>query len=126
MTDVDISPAEPKAATGIGYWCDCVAYSLDTGRPYVAWLGGHPTPSPWMAVVWLALRAGHIADQIDPATARPVRAWLEDGREHAHAVARLGRQDAYSFVISDGSVRFVLSASPAVIDLGEAERCEQA
>ncbi|MEV0281624.1 hypothetical protein AB0I22_35280 [Streptomyces sp. NPDC050610] len=116
MTATPDVHADPKVPTRQGYWCECVAYFLEAGNPYVAHLGGHATPSPWTAVMWLAQRAGHIADQLDHPSARPVRAWLEDGREHAHAVARLGRREPYAFVICTGQLRFTLSASPTAID----------
>ncbi|MEU9745532.1 hypothetical protein [Streptomyces niveus] len=93
----------------IAYRADCVAYTIHDMRLF--WLGGHTADSPWTAVTWLAERA-HIADQLDPERAEPLRAWLTDGPEHARALARLGREAAYSFLVRDGLLIYILSASP--------------
>lgn len=89
---------------------DCVAYAIHDRRLF--WLGGHSAESPWAALTWLATRAEHIAEQIDPHAARPLRAWLSDGTEHERALAKLGREATYSFLVRDGLLLYILSASP--------------
>lgn len=91
---------------------DCVAYAIHDRRLF--WLGGHSAESPWAALTWLATRAEHIAEQIDPHAARPLRAWLDDGTEHERALAKLGRGAAYSFLVRDGLLIYILSASPVL------------
>ncbi|MFJ5101056.1 hypothetical protein [Streptomyces sp. NPDC088554] len=68
-----------------------------------------------MAVAWLMLRAEHIADQLDAPAAVPVRGWMADGREHARAVARLGRGETYSYLVRDGSLVYLLTTAPGVV-----------
>ncbi|MFD3481932.1 hypothetical protein [Streptomyces sp. NPDC058665] len=92
------------------YRADCVAYTLHDRRLF--WLGGHAADSPWTALTWLAERAEHIADQLDSYAARPLRAWRADGREQQRALARLGREVAYSFLVRDELVIYILSAAP--------------
>lgn len=92
------------------YRADCVAYALHDRRLF--WLGGYGAVSPWAALTWLATRAEHIAEQIDPGAAAPLRAWLNDGTEHERALAKLGREAAYSFLVRDGLLLYILSASP--------------
>ena len=99
----------PRPAYG-DYRADCVAYALYDRRPF--WLGGHVANSPWTALTWLAVRAEHIADRIDPHAALPLRAWPTDGPEHARALSRPAREAAYSFLVRDGLVVYVLSSSP--------------
>lgn len=90
----------------------CVAYTV-FGRSLCE-LGGLRSHSAWRAMVWLVRRAGHIADQLDPPAAAPVRAWVSDGWEHARALLRLGRQETYAYTICDGDVRYVLAVAPVV------------
>ncbi|MFG2173208.1 hypothetical protein ACGFMO_17885 [Streptomyces niveus] len=94
----------------LAYRADCVAYTIQDRRLF--WVGGHTADSPWAALTWLAERAEHIADQLDPEPAEPLRAWLVDGPGHARALARLGRDAAYSFLVRDGLLIYILSASP--------------
>ncbi|WP_381797893.1 hypothetical protein [Streptomyces niveus] len=98
------------------YRADCVAHTLNDRRLY--WLGGHAADSPWTALTWLAVRAEHIADQLDSQAALPLRAWLTDGPEHARALSRLGRETAYSFLVRDGLLTYILSASPVSAPVG--------
>ncbi|WP_405617250.1 hypothetical protein [Streptomyces sp. NBC_01508] len=94
------------------YRADCVAYALHDRRLF--WLGGYAADSPWSALTWLAVRAEHIAEQVAPEAALPLRAWLTDGSEHARALSRLGRDSAYSFLVRDGLLIYILSAAPVL------------
>lgn len=100
------------APTGDGFRADCVAYTIEARDLFR--LGGHPTRNADDAVAWLARRAGHIADQLDPAAAHPLRAWTADAGEHAGAIDRLGSGQTYSFLVRDGPVRYLLTASPTL------------
>lgn len=103
---------------------DCVAYSL-AGHS-VHGLGGYCSNSAWLAMVWLVQRAGHIADQLDPPAATPVRVWMSDGWEHARALLRLAGHETYTYAIRDGDVRYVLAVAPVVFvprDAAQGETC---
>lgn len=99
---------EPQLAYR-AYRADCIAYTIQDRRLFR--LGGHSADSPWAALTWLAERAENIADQLDPEPAEPLRAWLTDGPEHARALARLGRGAAYSFLVRDALLIYILSAA---------------
>lgn len=104
-----------------GYRADCIAYATNCREIY--WLGGQAQRSPWLALIWLLQRAEHVADQLDPPVARPLRAWLADGYEHAHAVAQLARNEPYTHMICDGRIRYVLAATPVALSADEGEPC---
>jgi hypothetical protein len=91
----------------------CVGLAYSTGTTHLVHLGGHTAASPLGALVWLGWRASHIADQLDPTAALPVRAWLADGREQERAVTRLGAGDPYLLWIYDGPDHYLLSATPS-------------
>ena len=90
--------------------CACAAYSDECER--VIDLGAQEPGSAWAALLWLSWRAGHIADQLDPPVARPVRAWLADDEEAGRALAHLNAGESYLLIIADGATRYVLSAAP--------------
>ncbi|MCX4647578.1 hypothetical protein [Streptomyces sp. NBC_01446] len=81
------------------------------------WLGGQACWTPGQAPAWIGWRAGHVADKFDDQLARPVRAWTQDHAEHQRASGQLARGITYSLVVCDGSVQFVLAATPGVFDL---------
>ncbi|TDC71084.1 hypothetical protein [Streptomyces hainanensis] len=90
--------------------CECTAFGLECDR--VIDLGGQEPGTAWAALLWVSWRAGHIADQLDPPAARPVRAWLADDREAGRALAQLNAGESYLLIIADGATRYVLSATP--------------
>jgi hypothetical protein len=90
----------------------CVGLAYATGNTHIVHLGAHTAESPLGALVWLGWRAAHIADQLDPAAAGPVRCWLADGGEHERAAARLGAGDPYFLWIHDGPDHYLLLATP--------------
>ncbi|WP_405780130.1 hypothetical protein OG512_08065 [Streptomyces sp. NBC_01378] len=81
------------------------------------WLGGQACWTPGQALAWIGWRAGHVADKFDDQLARPVRAWTQDHAEHQRASGQLASGITYSLVVCDGSVQFVLAATPGVFDL---------
>lgn len=93
-----------------GYWCETIAHTLTDSRTF--WLGSYPAPTPRLALRWLRTRAGHIADQLDPHTADPVRHWLTDRTEHEYALATLTEGAMYAHTIHDDGVRYLLTARP--------------
>ncbi|MFC9498315.1 hypothetical protein [Streptomyces sp. NPDC056982] len=95
------------------FWCDVAAHLCD-GR--MLWLGGQACWTPQQALAWIGWRAGHVADQLDDQLARPVRAWIQDHAEHQRAGGQLARGITYSLVVCDGSVQFVLAATPGAFD----------
>jgi hypothetical protein len=121
MLKMDTPHVDSGQPTAVAFVTDCFALAEDQGAAY--WLGAHTAPSPWLALFWLVWRAGHIADQLDPPAARPVRAWIVDGREHARALRRLSGGETYAFLIRDGAMHYVLSATPSSDDNGEGEAC---
>lgn len=109
----DVNPLvrhERERTTALRYRSDCIAYTNDRTRLF--WLGAKASTSPWSAVFWIAWRAVHIAEQLDPAFAAPVRGWLNDGCEHAHAIAILGRGESYALTVHDEEVRYVFTVDP--------------
>ncbi|MFD0510251.1 hypothetical protein ACFQ0Q_05630 [Streptomyces aureus] len=81
------------------------------------WLGGQACWTPEQALAWIGWRAGHVADQLDNQLARPARAWIQDHAEHQRASGQLARGITYSLVVCDGSVQFVLAATPGAFAL---------
>ncbi|MDT0341908.1 hypothetical protein [Streptomyces litchfieldiae] len=59
------------------------------------------------------MRAGHIADQLNPPAAAIVRHWLIDQAEHERALALLAHGELYAHTIHEDSLRYLLSARPA-------------
>ncbi|TDC21954.1 hypothetical protein E1265_16785 [Streptomyces sp. 8K308] len=101
----------PALELRMGYWCEAIAYTAMDSRTY--WLGSCPAATPRLALRWLRSRAGHITDQLDPATAGPARSWLIDDIEHQYALGVLTEGGMYTHTIPDGQVRYLLSARPA-------------
>ncbi|ARQ69928.1 hypothetical protein [Streptomyces marincola] len=101
----------PTMEPRLGYWCEAIAYTVHDSHTY--WLGSHPATTPRLALRWLRTRAGHITDQLDPATAGPAHHWLTDNREHQYALDVLAEGGMYTHTIHDGTVRYLLSARPA-------------
>jgi hypothetical protein len=92
------------------FHCACVAYCGDW--EHAVDLGGQEPGSAWAALLWVSWRAGHIADQLDPPAADPVRRWLADEAETGRALAHLNAGESYLLIIADGTTRYVLSATP--------------
>ncbi|MGW1713082.1 hypothetical protein [Streptomyces sp. NPDC002156] len=111
------------SAPSASFDADCVAYTV-SGRSLYG-LGRCRSNSAWLAMAWLVRRAGHIAEQLDPPAAAPVRAWMSDGWEHARALLRLGRQETYTYMICDGGVRYVLVVTPVVLVRRAADQVDQ-
>ncbi|MEV6701055.1 hypothetical protein AB0M68_28460 [Streptomyces sp. NPDC051453] len=103
----------PKAAVRGSFWCDAAAHLCDSR---MLWMGGQACWTPEQALAWIGWRAGHVADQLDDHLARPVRAWIQDHAEHQRAIGQLVRGITYGFVVCDGSVQFVLAATPGAFD----------
>ncbi|MET7520431.1 hypothetical protein ABZS88_45320 [Streptomyces sp. NPDC005480] len=103
----------PQAPARDSFWCDAAAH-LCEGR--MLWLGGHACGTPEQALAWIGWRAGHVADQLDDHLAQPVRAWIQDHPEHQRAIGQLARGITYALVLCDGSVQFVLAATPGAFD----------
>ncbi|UIX31154.1 hypothetical protein [Streptomyces sp. GQFP] len=112
-------PGEPVAPSA-AFDADCVAYAV-SGRSLYG-LGRCRSNSAWLAMFWLLRRAGHIADQLDPPAAAPVRAWMSDGWEHARALLRLAGHETYTYTICDGDVRYVLAVAPVVFVRRDADQ----
>ncbi|MDB1088180.1 hypothetical protein PJ985_11450 [Streptomyces sp. ACA25] len=110
MLTIAPSFPSPVALTGRTFFCECVAYTV--GEPRLHRLGAHEVASAWGAVLWLAWRAAHVADQLDPPAARPVRDWLADRAESERAWARLEAGRGYALLVRDGPVRYAVSAVP--------------
>ncbi|MFJ1561989.1 hypothetical protein [Streptomyces mirabilis] len=70
-----------------GYWAECVAYPPNHSRVFR--LGARPAGSPRLALRWLRSRARDIADQLDPAAAPQLEAWLRDTAAHQRALSAL-------------------------------------
>ncbi|GAA1908307.1 hypothetical protein GCM10009716_17820 [Streptomyces sodiiphilus] len=107
---VDARFVAPVPLVTGAFHCVCLAYRTETGEAFR--LGSRMPASAWGAVLWLSWRAAHIADQLDPHVARPVRAWLEDRSEQGRALDRLVRGRPYVLLIWDGSLHYVLSVAP--------------
>ncbi|MDB1086731.1 hypothetical protein PJ985_04015 [Streptomyces sp. ACA25] len=104
-----VFPAPVPLAVRV-YGCEAVAWTR--GRTGLFRLGACTVGSAWGAVLWLCWRGSHVADQLDAAAARPVRAWLADREETERACAALEAGRGYAHVVADGPVRYVLSAVP--------------
>ncbi|MEU6825565.1 hypothetical protein ABZ921_33550 [Streptomyces atriruber] len=111
-----------RAAIRRTYWCDATAHTPD-GR--MIWLGGRNCGSPPAALLWVAWRAGHFADQIDVSLARPLRAWQADEPEHERAVQRLEQGSTYALVVRDDEAQYVLAVTPGTFDDGGEELCDE-
>ncbi|MDB1086050.1 hypothetical protein PJ985_00440 [Streptomyces sp. ACA25] len=90
--------------------CVALAYRLQDGRPYQ--LGADIAGSAWGALLWLSWRTAHIADQLDATAGVRARAALADGAERNRVLACLAEGSPYALLFSDGSVHYLLSASP--------------
>jgi hypothetical protein len=88
--------------------CEAVAYTPQNGRCFQ--LGSHPATTPRLALRWLRHRARHIADQLDPPAAQPVRHWIGDDTEQERALSLLACGENYTFTIYDDATRYALSA----------------
>ena len=88
--------------------CECVARPLGSAREFQ--LGWYPATSPRLALRWLFARTQDVADQLDPAFARPARHWLADRDEHRRAMSALARGGSYGLAFGDGIARYALSA----------------
>ncbi|WP_263166458.1 hypothetical protein [Streptomyces sp. SCSIO ZS0520] len=76
---------------------------LTAHTPGGSWipLGEHRTNSPRSALRWLHARAQHVADQLPPPCARPVRAWANDPDEHSWALDCVALGEPYVFCARD-------------------------
>ncbi|MFM9368051.1 hypothetical protein [Streptomyces sp. Da 82-17] len=104
-----VKPEGPVVA-GALFQAECVAYTTIGERLF--WLGSCPAETPWRAFGWITRRAASIADQLDPAYARPVHAWLADSHTHARIVEQLDAGTPYTFTICEGAVRYALTIAP--------------
>ncbi|GAB3956783.1 hypothetical protein [Streptomyces sparsus] len=92
-------------------WAEALAYLPAEHRTIP--LGTRRATTPRLALRWLRHRAAHIADQLDPWEAGPVRQWLHDHAEHEHALAILAQGGSYTFTAFDDTTRYLLTVSPA-------------
>jgi hypothetical protein len=93
-----------------GFWCEAIAHHRHDARTF--WLGSYAAPSPRLAMRWLRVRAGHIADQLDVPLAHPVRHWLADQAEHERALAALVAGEMYTHAVHDDALTYLISARP--------------
>ncbi|MBW1604132.1 hypothetical protein JJV70_18870 [Streptomyces sp. JJ66] len=70
------------------------------------------TRNPRLALRWLRTRAHHIATQLDPPHAQPLRHWLTDEAEHEHVLHRLVRGHPCTLTAYDDEARYVLHTEP--------------
>jgi hypothetical protein len=96
--------------TLFNYWCEAVAHVGEGERTHL--LSTQPTSTPRLALRWLRSRVRDVADQLDPAPARPAGHWLADQVEHERVLSALAAGEAYAFVLADGSTRYILSVRP--------------
>ncbi|MCX2967862.1 MULTISPECIES: hypothetical protein [Streptomyces] len=68
------------------------------------------TRNPRLALRWLRTRTHHIATQLDPPYAQPLRHWLTDEAEHEHALHLLVHGHPYTLTAYDDEARYVLYA----------------
>ncbi|MFI9030269.1 hypothetical protein [Streptomyces sp. NPDC053560] len=95
-------------STRAKYRSEATAYVLAEHR--VISLGWQPAPTPRLALRWLRIRSGHIADQLDHRTAQPLRHWATDDHEYERALTTLAGGSTYTFTISETAVRYRLTA----------------
>ncbi|MFH8993246.1 hypothetical protein [Streptomyces sp. NPDC017940] len=123
------------------WWCECtIAEAVDPVRAREWMLAGYAAPSPRLAIRWLAERARHLADHIDPpieggwapAPALRVRrapergldpaaalsAWTADEGEHDQARAAMRDGHFYRFTVADSDQRYSLSVRPLLLTCG--------
>ncbi len=96
--------------TLFNYWCEAVAHVRDSGHAHL--LSTQPASTPRLALRWLRGRVRDVAEQLDPAPARPASHWLDDQVEHERALSALAAGEAYAFVLADDTTRYVLSVRP--------------
>lgn len=106
-------PVPPLPATALPRPMRCVALAYRTTDGEAYRLGAKDAGSAWGAVLWLSLRAAHLADQLDPPAAEAVRGWLNCDAEAHRAMDLLTAGRPYFLLVPDGDVHYVLSASPA-------------
>ncbi|OKI25565.1 hypothetical protein A6A07_30285 [Streptomyces sp. CB03911] len=90
------------------FWCSAVAYPRGAGRSIL--FGAHITHDARRSVRWLQMRAGQLADQLDPAEARVARAWIGDLDAAATAMGALLVGESYSVTFRDDEATYVLTA----------------
>ncbi|MEV6702581.1 hypothetical protein AB0M68_36535 [Streptomyces sp. NPDC051453] len=64
----------------------------------------------------VGIACGDVANQLDDHQTRPLRPWIQDHREHHRAIGQLARGITYTLVVCDGTVQFVLAATPGAFD----------
>jgi hypothetical protein len=101
----------PPPITPRGFWIQALAYLPGENRTIP--LGISHATTPRLALRWIRHRAAHIADQLDPAEAAPVRHWLNDHQEHEHALAALAHGANYTFTAFEDTIRYLLTVGPA-------------
>jgi hypothetical protein len=107
MLTLDDLHARQESALSSGLWCEAIAY---TCLGPAVWLGSKPATTPRLALRWLRSRAQDIADQLDPATAWPLRAWADDVFEQDRVLLRLTQGGFYTVTVCEDTTRYVLSA----------------
>ena len=96
--------------TLFNYWCEAVAHVEEGERAHL--LSTQPASTPRLALSWLRSRVRDVADQLDPGPAQPAGYWLDDQVEHERVLSALAADEGYTFVLADGSTRYVLSVCP--------------
>ncbi|MFH8795076.1 hypothetical protein [Streptomyces sp. NPDC017941] len=123
------------------WWCECtIAEAVDPVRAREWMLAGYSAPSPRLAIRWLAERARHLADHIDPPAeggwapapalrvrrapdrgpdpAAALRAWTLDEGEHDQVLTAMRDGHFYRFTVTDSSQRYSLSVRPILLTYG--------
>lgn len=110
MLTLDDLHIRQEAALGSELWCEAIAY---TSLGPAVWLGAKPATTPRLALRWLRSRAQDIADQLDLASAWPLRAWADDLGEQDRALLSLRQGGRYTVTAREDATRYVLSARSA-------------
>ncbi|WP_340559871.1 hypothetical protein [Streptomyces sp. GSL17-111] len=90
--------------------CQATAHPHSGARPLL--LATDLTRNPRLALRWLRTRVHHIATQLDPPYAHPLRHWLTDEAAHEHALSLLAHGTPYTLTTYDDETRYHLHAEP--------------
>ncbi|MGD9483644.1 hypothetical protein WDH52_10340 [Streptomyces sp. TRM70308] len=90
--------------------CEATAHPHTGARPLL--LATDIARSPRLALRWLRNRAQHIANQLDPPHAQPLRHWLVDEAAHEHALHLLATGHPYHLTAYDDEAHYHLHAEP--------------